>query len=512
MKLLHVFRGLLLLIAVLVFGACEPIPAKTPVGFINERVPLVMVPICAYPTALTTTAISNSARLMWAFSPTMQLVSSADSVQFHQAARHHGRFYVYDRRGDPANAVTMPLGHEMTPCPEAREKLALVKPSKVYLLAGKIVPVPPPPCKLLTERRALALFESQSERLRAHAVSSASNTKLDGRYLGQSAHGAGTLHSPKHPDPVRLAQERELKEVVTKSFAIGNKVGSAVEGIESGLAYLSSHCSRFDQDLRDNPDILADFQNKIAKTLNDLPIPPKYTNPQLQASSEAAFSEGFEAGVGSKKLQFMALNTAATVAILLFPNVYVATETVAAKAVRLAVERLRNIPIYVPAVTNGAGFFLKPPKTLPRPPVGNANAPSPPAGVAPPPPPAVKPPAAAPAAANTATSGLGAAATRAVPNGQLHHGISDAVHKALERHEKLKGLYKLRDPRFTARAATLEDHNGYQKWHQNLDDEVVEYIEKTPGLDPKKFESWLGKRYRKSDLAERFPGGLGENK
>ncbi len=385
MKLLHVFRGLLLLIAVLVFGACEPIPAETPVGFINERVPLVMVPICGYPTALTTTVISKSTRLMWAFSPTMQLVSSADSLQFRHAARHQGRFYVYDQRADSANAVTMPRGYEMTPCPEAGETLAVVKPSTVYLLAGKIVPVPPPPCKLLTERRALALFNTQSELLQADATSSASSTKLAGRYLGQSAHGAGTLHSPKHPDPVRLAQEREMKEVVTKSFAIGSKTGSTVEGIESGLAYLSSHCSRFDEDLRENPDILADFQNKIAKTLNHLPIPPKYTNPQLQTSSEAAFSEGFEAGVGSKKLQFIALNTAATVAILLFPNVYVATETLAAKAVRLALERLRNIPIYVPAMTNGAGFFLRLPKALPRPPVANVNPPSLPLGIAPPP-------------------------------------------------------------------------------------------------------------------------------
>jgi hypothetical protein len=394
MNLPHVVRGLLLLITVLVFGACEPLPAVTPVGVINERIPLVLVPVCGYPTALAAAASSKSARLMWAFSPTMQLISSADSMQFCQAARHQGRFYVYDRDADPANSRTMPLGQEMTPCPEANEKLALVKPSKVYLLEGKVVPIPPPPCKLLTERRALVLFEPPSESLRADTASARPNPKPDGRYLGQSAHGKGTIRAPAHPNPVRQAQEQELKEVVTKSYAMGKKIGSTVQGIESGLSFLSSHCSRFDDDLRENPDILADIQNKVAKTLNDLPIPSTLTDSHLQASSEAAFSEGFEAGVGSKKLEFLALNTASTVAILLFPNAYVATETLAAKAVRLAFERLRRIPIYVPAVTNGAGFFLKLPKTPPA----NVNGPSLPA-VSPPAaktPPAITPPAPAP--------------------------------------------------------------------------------------------------------------------
>ena len=60
----HVFRGLLLLITVLVFGACEPAPAATPVGVINERVPLVMVPVCGVPTVLAAAATSKSPRLM----------------------------------------------------------------------------------------------------------------------------------------------------------------------------------------------------------------------------------------------------------------------------------------------------------------------------------------------------------------------------------------------------------------------------------------------------------------
>lgn len=390
MKLPHVFRALLLLLAVLVFGACGTAPVETPVALPKERVALVMVPVCGYPIASATAATLKSAPLMWAFSPTMRLISSADAVEFRHAARHHGRFYVYDRRADPANAVTIPRGHEMTACPAADEKLALVKPSKVYLVDGKVVPIPPP-CKLLAERQAFALLDPPSEPLRDDARSDAPNHKPDGRYVAQPILAGG---GPKHPDPVRQAYDQELKEVVTKSYEIGKKIGSTVQGIESGLANLSKKCEAFDEALAADPKWVEEIQLKVAKTLNDLPIPPTYTNPHLQASSEMAFSEGFEAGVGGKKLQFLVLGATSTAVILLFPNAYVATETLAAKTIRLAFERLRRIPIYVPAVTNGAGFFLKLPKTPPA----NVNgpsipAPSPPAVKTPP---AITPPAPAP--------------------------------------------------------------------------------------------------------------------
>lgn len=84
--------------------------------------------------------------------------------------------------------------------------------------------------------------------------------------------------------------------------------------------------------------------------------------------------------------------------------------------------------------------------------------------------------------------------------------------KALENHKNLKGKFKLRDPRFTARAVDKEAHNGYQDWHRDLDKEVVNKINNNPNFDVKSFTAWLYKRYSQSDLARRFPGGLGENK
>ena len=65
MKLLHVFRGLLLLLAVLVFGACGTASIETPVALPKERVALVMVPVCGVPTVLAEAATWKSADVVW---------------------------------------------------------------------------------------------------------------------------------------------------------------------------------------------------------------------------------------------------------------------------------------------------------------------------------------------------------------------------------------------------------------------------------------------------------------
>jgi len=92
--------------------------------------------------------------------------------------------------------------------------------------------------------------------------------------------------------------------------------------------------------------------------------------------------------------------------------------------------------------------------------------------------------------------------------GQLHHAISKAVFDALDQQPTLKGVYKLRDSRFTTRAAKPGDHVGYQRWHRDLDREIVELLFKHPNWTPKQFEAWLVRRYKKPDLARRFPDGL----
>ena len=136
-------------------------------------------------------------------------------------------------------------------------------------------------------------------------------TRVDARWLGQI--GGPQIPKPKHPNPVRMAQDEARERAIKQASEIGYKFGSTISGIESALDTLHSKCSRLEEDLRDNPDVLADWQKKIAQTLNDITLPPQYADPELQGLAVGAFSRGFEDGFGDKKLQFMALNATATV-------------------------------------------------------------------------------------------------------------------------------------------------------------------------------------------------------
>jgi RHS repeat-associated protein len=99
----------------------------------------------------------------------------------------------------------------------------------------------------------------------------------------------------------------------------------------------------------------------------------------------------------------------------------------------------------------------------------------------------------------------------AVPQltGQLHHAISNKVFRAIQRHPLLKNLYKARDPRFVTRAKDLASHSGYQKWHRQLDEQVVNWVKNNPSATPAQFESYLKNLYNTTaDLVGRFPNGL----
>ena len=92
--------------------------------------------------------------------------------------------------------------------------------------------------------------------------------------------------------------------------------------------------------------------------------------------------------------------------------------------------------------------------------------------------------------------------------GQIHHGISLPVFRALERHDNLRGFYKHRDPRFETKAVDLPAHNGWRGWHETFDNEVAQYIDRNSELTPETFESWLHWRYAQPDLKARFPNGF----
>ncbi len=112
-----------------------------------------------------------------------------------------------------------------------------------------------------------------------------------------------------------------------------------------------------------------------------------------------------------------------------------------------------------------------------------------------------------------AGSGAGKALKRAKHlTGQLHHAISTKVHRALEKHDVLRGHYAKRDDDWVTQAATLADHKGYQTWHRKYDADVVKWIEANTKATSQQFERYLKGLYRKGDLAERFPRGLRKGK
>jgi hypothetical protein len=93
-------------------------------------------------------------------------------------------------------------------------------------------------------------------------------------------------------------------------------------------------------------------------------------------------------------------------------------------------------------------------------------------------------------------------------SGQLHHPISKPIAKALEVHDTLKGHYIERDPRFVTRAADKASHNGYQKWHRDVDDEVIKWLDRNKSATPSEFEALLREIYSRPAMRARFPDGF----
>lgn len=92
--------------------------------------------------------------------------------------------------------------------------------------------------------------------------------------------------------------------------------------------------------------------------------------------------------------------------------------------------------------------------------------------------------------------------------GQNHHVISRPIAKRLEKHEILGGLYEPRDERFVAKARDRESHCGYQKWHRDVDLEVMKWLRDHEKATPKQFETFLRELYNRPEMLKRFPNGF----
>jgi hypothetical protein len=92
--------------------------------------------------------------------------------------------------------------------------------------------------------------------------------------------------------------------------------------------------------------------------------------------------------------------------------------------------------------------------------------------------------------------------------GQIHHAISTKIARALGNHPVMAGMFSKRDPRFITQAIDGAAHRGYQKWHRDLDAEVVRWIEGNPTKNADDFLGFLKGLYDRADINARFPNGF----
>jgi hypothetical protein len=97
-------------------------------------------------------------------------------------------------------------------------------------------------------------------------------------------------------------------------------------------------------------------------------------------------------------------------------------------------------------------------------------------------------------------------------DGQNHHVISRPIAKKLEDHEILHGLYEPRDERLVAKAKDKASHCGYQEWHREVDEEVIDWLSQYSRATPQQFMSKLREIYNRKEMRERFPNGFGPGK
>ncbi len=92
--------------------------------------------------------------------------------------------------------------------------------------------------------------------------------------------------------------------------------------------------------------------------------------------------------------------------------------------------------------------------------------------------------------------------------GQNHHVISRRIARRLKDHRTLRGLYEPRDERFKAKAKDKESHCGYQKWHREVDQEVIQWLDRYPNATQQQFEAFLREIYNRPAMLKRFPNGF----
>ncbi|HVG61479.1 MAG TPA: Wall-associated protein precursor, partial [Hyalangium sp.] len=65
------------------------------------------------------------------------------------------------------------------------------------------------------------------------------------------------------------------------------------------------------------------------------------------------------------------------------------------------------------------------------------------------------------------------------------------------------------DERYVAKAKDKESHCGYQKWHRDVDLEIIKWLRNEGRATAEEFMAKLREIYNRKDMLERFPNGFG---
>ena len=107
------------------------------------------------------------------------------------------------------------------------------------------------------------------------------------------------------------------------------------------------------------------------------------------------------------------------------------------------------------------------------------------------------------ALANSSRAGL--TGGRVVATGQRHHLLSNRIMRTLNNHRSLRGVFNRSNPRYIYNALDDAAHRGYQKWHRQYDEIVVNWLQNHPSATPAQFNRYLHNLHQQPWLRSRIP-------
>ncbi|WP_437895731.1 RHS repeat domain-containing protein [Sorangium sp. So ce124] len=150
---------------------------------------------------------------------------------------------------------------------------------------------------------------------------------------------------------------------------IGGKFGEAIGEADEALKTLTSlNPSVLPRNLKSNPKFVEELQAGLAEKLNAIPELPTFTDPKLAEAAQRGFERGFGGGLDEARTRAVAVNLASGAALALSPAAVAGIERAGAAALRGALARFRDMPIFLPGAAGGAGGFLR----VPKPPIAQA--------------------------------------------------------------------------------------------------------------------------------------------